>query len=919
MRDDLLKAIGSLNGMTDAIVFTHNVDFVFLQTLALRALKRSGSTRLTVLADAQCARDSYATQRPLISGLGTRYRVVPVQMAPGFRFHPKAVLLAGEVGATLFVGSGNLTFPGWRENAEVWVRFDSSTDGAAPFEQFKAFALNIIQALPLNEGIREALDSLYARGEQSWANAEAEGGESRRLVGRAGNGEALMGSMLEAMELSSGPVDEMIVCSPYFDDEGAALSKLIARVGARKTTLLYQGLGSTLTETACARNPEAELRHVSFYRQIVNLKRSRETFVHAKYYALVQGDQVIVAAGSANCSVAAMSLDGRLGNAELMAILRVPKAVFDQEWLGEMTMLEAGSPPQKREITNDEPDSHEYVKLLAARARTAGTLAIAYAPADAVIVGCLLDGKEAAFVSAARGTLAAAMHQGASSVVVVADVGGQRVQSTPFWIDDERRLRTASERNPAGESIRERAREGWSPDDWAEVVQVFTKSMAKMPAMITNGQGGGGRQGKAGQDEPEKTVYALTDLLGKDHERREGSNKTSIDIAVQHLGTKHRHSLAAMLRHWFATPEEREIDDNDSDPDDADEGPETNGNDGEESVDKPSKFAKEKVRKPVVKGATVSKPERITKLLNDIGRAMTSESFCMTRPGHLLSADLQLAAVLLGTGLRAGWIVAGQVVELTVKIWGSLFVYAGDKAQRGWLGARLDGMDTSDRAEFVDALTSPELSAALIGWAYCCSQAGEPRAKAMFDVLAAEAVARHEWIWWGGEAAEIAHELGTFAMHASPAMDREAELFDRVRENWLRLARIGTALAKIRKSIESMRYTKVQQRIQEDRQLNPIFRMEAGELMIQNSGLCVLRENTPIPNSFGLSVTWVGPQNRQEERNAILPVTAAIRVTEAMREDILGVQALDADETDELQRMLTALRHSHVKVGLSLY
>jgi hypothetical protein len=89
MRKDLIKLIEAQGDVTNAIVLTHNIDFVFLQLIVIPALRRCGRPTLTVFADAQCAADSFAYQSAVLSGLGTRYRVVPVAMEPGFRFHPK--------------------------------------------------------------------------------------------------------------------------------------------------------------------------------------------------------------------------------------------------------------------------------------------------------------------------------------------------------------------------------------------------------------------------------------------------------------------------------------------------------------------------------------------------------------------------------------------------------------------------------------------------------------------------------------------------------------------------------------------------------------------------------------------------------------------------------------------------------------
>ena len=98
---------------TTAVVLTHNIDFLFVQSILLSRLHSIGHPKLTIFADASCSTSSYNQQFELLSGLGQRYRVVPLDLGNGRRFHPKAIFLAGPDGASLAIGSGNLTHGGW--------------------------------------------------------------------------------------------------------------------------------------------------------------------------------------------------------------------------------------------------------------------------------------------------------------------------------------------------------------------------------------------------------------------------------------------------------------------------------------------------------------------------------------------------------------------------------------------------------------------------------------------------------------------------------------------------------------------------------------------------------------------------------------------------------------------------------------
>lgn len=92
-----------------AIILTHNISFLFTQSVLLSKLRTAGNPRVTIFADATCAASSWRQDRAVLSGLGVQYRVVPVDLGPWRRFHPKALLLADRTLAALAVGSGNLT------------------------------------------------------------------------------------------------------------------------------------------------------------------------------------------------------------------------------------------------------------------------------------------------------------------------------------------------------------------------------------------------------------------------------------------------------------------------------------------------------------------------------------------------------------------------------------------------------------------------------------------------------------------------------------------------------------------------------------------------------------------------------------------------------------------------------------------
>ena len=235
MRSDVLEVISSARDVTNAVVLTHNIDFVFVQTVVMSAFRRSGHPTITIFADSGCATETFAQQRAILPDLGARYRVVPVAMGTGFRFHPKAVLLAGETTGTLLVGSGNLTFGGWRENAEVWTRFENENDGSGPFHAFRGFLADILKRVVLPKAVEHEVDEAFDPTTKPWLST---GVADNTLVGRVGSGPPLLEKLLAVG--GDEPFEELLVCAPYFDNDGAALRELVANVRAHRTTVLCQ-------------------------------------------------------------------------------------------------------------------------------------------------------------------------------------------------------------------------------------------------------------------------------------------------------------------------------------------------------------------------------------------------------------------------------------------------------------------------------------------------------------------------------------------------------------------------------------------------------------------------------------------------------------------------------------------------------
>ena len=822
MRDDVLKIIRAERNVENVVILTHNIDFVYVQTVVLAAFRRCGHPTITIFADSACAAESFAQQEPVLTGLGVRYRVVPVAMSPGFRFHPKAVLLSGETAATLLVGSGNLTFGGWRENAEVWTRFQSTADGVEPFIEFRDYLSDILGRVALPDAVEAEIEEAFDPKNKLWMSTEATG--TNALVGRAGSGAALLERMLEVG--AADPVDELVICAPYFDSGGVALKELVSQVDANDTTVLCQPGRSTLQERAWKHNAaRARLRHIDS-RHLGDAGIERSVFVHAKFYGFRREDEVVVLAGSANCSRAALTVQGQAGNAELMAVQMLTPDEFESEYLGELRfMSEPIVLPDDALDDSDEESVSTVLRILAARFE-AGSLLVGYSPPGAVVTECFIDGVAASFESVEKGVVGVICFERPTVVVVHARVDSEQLESGPSWVDHEHQLQATARGRSMADTIRARVQPGaWGARGWADVLDVFCKHVKYMPVI---------RQGILSRRNTERNIvpddapeFSAADVFAPDY-RSPTLNRIRFPAGPD--GGGNIQSLQQLLLRWFGVetqePAEEEVPATDDEIEDA-------GND--EIVDRPEPLPVTP-DPPRIAELTVQDKRRIERLVNQLEHAMTSKEFLAERGPEYLAADLKVASALLRVGLQSNWIERKRFFDLTQKIWSSLFFSSAPDSDKGWLEYRAE--ESTDRDAFVDNMRSHELSAALIGW-YLAAFADDERSPeaVRFALAVVLAVARLPWLWHGGEADEIANELTVLLSETAELGLSQEEVKQRATAQWELLLRRGHALRRLEASVEHINPAEIRDRIRMDELL-------PGELLWQGrAGFCVVLDN----------------------------------------------------------------------------
>lgn len=808
MRRDLLKAIASAKDVTNAVVLTHNIDFVFLQTVVLSALRRCGHPKLTIFADAQCAAESYGHQAPLLEGLGSRYRVVPIAMAPGYRFHPKALLLSSEKAASLWVGSGNLTFGGWRDNAEIWVEYDSIKDIGA-FAAFKSYLTQTLTRVPLRDSVAVEIAEAFDPGSKPWAEDLDDEDESA-LVGRVGHGAAL----LDQLTTEQTTADHIAVCAPYFDPEGAALRALQER--AKRVSVFCQPRTTTLTKEAVrACGKHLEVNAVDFHRERED-DTPTSAFLHAKFISFTHGNRSTVFVGSANCSKAALLATGSTGNAELMARHDLSAAAFREAYLSELTKDENEVELPSREELDETRETLPALQILAAR-HEAGTLSAAFIPARATVAQCLVDTVAMKFSVSHPGQLVTRSSGEPRQLVLEATLDGQVHRSAPVWIDHELHLSTSARARSVADAIRNHVRpDKWSAGAWAEVMEVFCKHLTYLPTRSYAARPTHKKEG--GDDEK---VFPFEDVFAT------GYRPPSLvvkDVTASQSATDR--SLQSLLFHWFGiSTDDQSADDGSSHPGEGDE--------DEDVVDRPQQLRDLIPKKKAqFKPAPDLDPRRLERIIEQIDSAMLSEDFLEQRSPAMLAGDLKFASVLLRVGLREHWLPQDRFFYLTFRIWSALFFSGSPEPNKGWIEYRVS--QAENRQSFAAPLCTPEVAAALIGWALAVPDDAPAPELARFELACALAVARLPWLWSGADRAAVERELKTLLTQTSPRKVAANTLLAAAAKVWADMVRRGQALMHLEQALAQVTPATLRSKVRQSR-------LRAGEILWQGrSGFCVV-------------------------------------------------------------------------------
>ncbi|MBO6936801.1 MAG: hypothetical protein JJ863_17660 [Deltaproteobacteria bacterium] len=237
------------SGREIAVALTYNLDLAWFEALVYPALRARGVRQVVIFADARRVSETLESQGPLLHGAGSWYQVVPVRLANAF--HPKALLLTGDDGATLHVGTGNLTGSGYGRNLEAFESWEieSGASRVHPcFEQFRRFLEELVASalhgLPARVG--DVLDEAFSFPVLSLPPEEPDGrGLAWSIPGRS--------PLLEQITQPPTPASSVRCIAPFFDADGHGALQLLTRLRASSAALITDESTTTLRAAALER------------------------------------------------------------------------------------------------------------------------------------------------------------------------------------------------------------------------------------------------------------------------------------------------------------------------------------------------------------------------------------------------------------------------------------------------------------------------------------------------------------------------------------------------------------------------------------------------------------------------------------------------------------------------------------------
>lgn len=849
MRKNIIETISKYKKITNMVILTHNIDFLFLQTVVLSAVRKAGNPRLLILADAGCVDEAFQRQNRFLDGIGVRYRVIPVEMKPGFRFHPKLILSCGLDSAHLIVGSGNLTFGGWGENGELWSEFDNDSEFSGNIVKARELIGNILKGHQaeshLTDFLSEAFDS-----DRPWVSGL---NDSSSILFKFKSEPTLSDQIAESVEISK--FDELHVISPFYDTEGRALNELKSRFEVSTTKVFVPKRRSNISAGLAERLQSDEILNVTSF-EVKDDETIKQQFVHAKALALLNNSDAEIFLGSANCSYAALLAESDRGNCEVMVRHTLSRNEYDEQILGELTLSSDPIDLSPEGDDLEEADNFSAGKLrIKAASYENGSLIVSYEAHDGMVLSGIIIDDEIREINIDSSPFSISVKYLPKTIQLIGN--GDEAKSSLMWVDHEMALAA----NTAAISFASQLRDSLSPTVWglegySQILKTFNENIKNLPkygrSKITSGQNEKNDALSFSEDE----IFGDLSIEGqfKFNQIRPSSGRNI--------------SLGNLILNWFGIGGNAVETDN---PDRDDVG----SDDMVDFEQKPS-FKKKKVNLEKVK-------KKIQNDITSIADKFRAVEYFESRSPERFVSDIRIAAVLLRVGLKENWLSKEEYLDVTSDIWSSLFFRCKLDNSHGWISYYLN--KSHDKEDDISRMRSLELSTAMSLWAHGIGEI-DSASHSSFRLSSYLSVARHPWIWQGGKIGDVAKEIAQTVV-TTDNLDEEAfNSFSKdFYKKWIEFLRRGYALGKLEEALS-------QYKVKELSEMCGSIEVKEGALLWQGPlGFAVVSQNTKLGGQTRVKIRT--PQASKDETVIVSNLLVPLK-------DVLSSGALNEwEELDE--------------------
>tara|TARA_R110002126_G_scaffold208042_2_gene354988 strand:- start:1437 stop:4067 length:2631 start_codon:yes stop_codon:yes gene_type:complete len=347
-----------------AIMTTYSFGFYHFEAQVLKTLKSKGVTNISVFADTTMLDQSIGFATSHLKSLSTSYSVcgVPCKGA----FHPKIIILAGEEEVMLIQGSGNITSGGHGKNHELFNVFYANKDDNKQLPLIQEAWLYLKELTKNVEGIsKEKLNWVSSNCNLLKKNIRKKHqfytiSDSFR-VALLYNSESGIWSQLNKL-ISLSKVSELIVFSPFYDENGGLLKKFLELNNAISITAFLQ------PNKGIHPFKMVQEKNVRFYswestaRAKKRINKIRERKLHSKIFCFLIDEEVYLLIGSPNATISAFGVeDYRGANDEFAVLIHLKDNTVFKE-LGLYGDYENVKPQDNKQIIKVESEIEEEQK-----------------------------------------------------------------------------------------------------------------------------------------------------------------------------------------------------------------------------------------------------------------------------------------------------------------------------------------------------------------------------------------------------------------------------------------------------------------------------------------------------------------------------------------------------------------------------